>query len=320
MAVEREASRSGSGPLRALVAIVGPTAVGKTQVSIEVAAALGAEIVSADSRLLYRGMDIGTAKPTPAQRSKVPHHLIDVAEPEEAWSLVRFKREANQAIADIQAGGRLPILVGGTGQYVTAILEGWAPPPAAGDESLRRMLESFAELHGPEALHHRLQAVDPTGADQIDAANIRRVARALEVFELTGAAASEVRGAEPPDYRILRIGLNQPRDVLYRRIDQRIDRMLLAGLVEEVQRLLDRGISPDHPPMSAIGYKQIAAHLRGEISMAAAVQQMRRRSRQFVRRQANWFKAGDPRIEWVEARQGVAQKLIERIRDWQAEL
>lgn len=305
--------------MQGLVAIVGPTAVGKTQVSIEVAAALGAEIVSADSRLLYRGMDIGTAKPTAAQRKQVPHHLIDVAEPEEAWNLVRFKRAASQAIAKIQANGRLPLLVGGTGQYVTAILEGWAPPPAAGDESLRRVLESFAELHGPDALHERLKQIDPTSASEIDAANVRRVARALEVFELTGSAASELRDAEPPDYRILRIGLNLPRDELYRRIDQRIDRMLLAGLVEEVQRLLDRGISPDHPPMSAIGYKQIVAHLRGEISMAVAVQQMRRRSRQFVRRQANWFKANDPRIEWFEARQGVAQRLIERIRAWLAE-
>ncbi len=299
-----------------LVAIIGPTAVGKTQISIEVAAALGAEIVSADSRLLYRGMDIGTAKPTPAQRKQVPHHLIDVAEPDEAWNLVRFKRAANQAISQVQAAGKLPILVGGTGQYVTAILEGWAPPPAAGDESLRRVLESFAELHGPDALHERLKEVDPTSASEIDAANVRRVARALEVFELTGSAASEVRGAEPPEYRILRVGLNLPRDELYRRIDQRIDRMLLAGLVDEVQQLLDRGISPDHPPMSAIGYKQIAAHLRGEISMAVAVQQMRRRSRQFVRRQANWFKADDPRIEWYEARQGVVNRLIERIRAW----
>lgn len=305
--------------LRSLVAIVGPTAVGKTQVSVEVAATLGAEIVSADSRLLYRGMDIGTAKPTEAQLRKVPHHLIDVAEPEEAWNLVRFQRAANRAIADIQSRGKLPILVGGTGQYVTAILEGWAPPPTAGDETLRRVLESFAEMHGPEALHHRLEQVDPTSAEEIDAANIRRVARALEVFELTGSAASEVRGADAPEYRILRIGLNQPRDVLYRRIDQRIDRMLLAGLVDEVQHLLDRGISPDHPPMSAIGYKQIAAHLRGEISMPVAVQQMRRRSRQFVRRQANWFKADDPRIEWFEARKGVAQKIVERIRAWLSE-
>lgn len=303
----------------ALVAIVGSTAVGKTQISIELADALGAEIVSADSRLIYRGMDIGTAKPSPAQRKQVTHHLIDVAEPEEAWNLVRFKSEADQAIADIQSRGRLPILVGGTGQYVTAILEGWAPPPAAGDESLRRVLESFAELHGPGALHERLKQVDPTSAEEIDAENVRRVARALEVFELTGSAASEQREAHPPPYRILRLGLNLPRDELYRRIDQRIDRMLLAGLVDEVQRLLDRGISPDHPPMSAIGYKQVAGHLRGEISMQVAVQQMRRRSRQFVRRQANWFKTDDPQIEWFEARPGVAGQLAERIQAWLSE-
>lgn len=314
-----ERASSGTANRSNLVAIIGPTAVGKTTVSIQVAAALQAEIVSADSRLLYRHMDIGTAKPSAAQQQQVPHHLIDVAEPEEAWSLVRFKRAAEQAIAEVQSRDKLPILVGGSGQYVTAILEGWAPPPAAGDESLRQVLVSYAELHGPDALHERLVEVDPVSASEIDPANVRRVARALEVFELTGSAASEQRSAEPPEYRILRVGLSLPRDELYRRIDQRIDRMLLAGLVDEVQRLLDRGISPDHPPMSAIGYKQVAAHLRGEVSMAVAVQQMRRRSRQFVRRQANWFKADDPKIEWFEARKGVADQVIERITAWLVE-
>jgi tRNA dimethylallyltransferase len=300
----------------ALVAIVGPTAVGKTEVSIEVAGALGAEIISADSRLIYRGMDIGTAKPIAEQLSRVPHHLIDIAEPEENWTLAQFKRLADEVIEQVQERSRLPLLVGGTGQYVTAILEGWEPPPTAPDGSIRTKYEDFAAEHGPLALHAHLVEVDLQAAERIDPANVRRVVRALEVYELTGSPLSEQRRASPPDYRILRFGLNLPRSELYARIDKRIDRMLERGLVDEVQALLDRGIELDHPPMSAIGYRQIGEFLVGHRTLEAAVAEMRRLTRQFVRRQANWFKADDPIIEWYEVGEGTTGRLVDRIKIW----
>ncbi len=181
----------------ALVAIIGPTAVGKTEASIAVAEALEAEIVSADSRLIYRGMDIGTAKPSPEQLALIPHYLINIAEPEESWSLAKFKRAADGAIAKVQERGRLPLLVGGAGQCVTAILEGWLPPPKAPDNSIRSTFESLAAEHGPLSLHARLEEVDPATAQEIDPANVRRVARALEVYELTGTPLSEKRRASP---------------------------------------------------------------------------------------------------------------------------
>jgi len=285
-------------------------------VAIELAEVLQAEIVSADSRLIYRGMDIGTAKPSPEQRRRVLHHLIDVAEPQESWSLAAFKRAAEAAIQEIQAKGRLPLLVGGTGQYVAAILEGWAPPAQEPGRRLRDSFEALAVQEGSRELHRRLQAVDPESARRIEPSNVRRVARALEIFELTGSPASAQRRASPPPYRILRLGLTLPRPELYSRIDRRIDEMLEAGLVAEVRRLLDRGIPTDHPPMSAIGYRQIGEHLLGRRSLESAVTEMRRLSRQFVRRQANWFKPGDPRIEWHTAAPGVERILGDRILGW----
>ncbi len=303
----------------ALVALVGPTAVGKSRVAIELAAALGGEIVSADSRLIYRGMDIGTAKPSREQRRRVPHHLIDVAEPEENWSLATFKQAAEAAIEQVQAKAGLPLLVGGSGQYVTAILEGWSPPGEEHGHRLRDSFEAVAAAEGPHALHRRLQAVDPDSAQRIEPTNVRRVPRAVEMYELTGAPASSQRRASPPPYRTLRLGLTLPRPELYARIDRRIDEMLEVGLVAEVQRLLDRGIPVDHPPLSAIGYRQIGEHLLGRRSLASTVAEMRRLTRQFVRRQANWFKTGDSRIEWHDAMPGVERMLTDRILSWMDE-
>ena len=299
-----------------LVAIVGPTAVGKTEAGIAVAEALEAEIVSADSRLIYRRMDIGTAKPSPEQLARVPHHLIDIAEPEESWSLAQFKHAADEAIAEVQERDRLPLLIGGTGQYVSAILEGWLPPPRSPDDALRSTFENFAAENGPLALHAQLEVVDPRAARSIDPKNVRRVARALEVYELTGTPLSEQRRASPPDYRILRLGLHLPRPELYSRIDKRIDRMMERGLVDEVQALLDRGIDTEHPPMSAIGYSQIGEYLCGKGTLEEAVAEMRKLTRQFVRRQANWFKADDPDIEWNEVKDGLPELLIDRIKTW----
>jgi tRNA dimethylallyltransferase len=302
--------------LPCVVAVLGPTAVGKTEISIQLAEKLNAEIISVDSRLLYVGMDIGTAKPTHEQRTKVPHHLIDVTRPDDPWTLAKFQEEALKAIDSVLERGRLPLLVGGTGQYLMAVIEGWTPPPRAEDENIREELFSFAEENGSEALHRRLEEVDPVSASRIDYRNIRRVVRALEIHLVSGIPASKARSKTPPSFKLLLIGLSLPRQELYQRIDARIEAMIKAGLVEEVSDLLAAGATLDMPAMSAIGYKQVAEHIMEGMSLEVAKVQMRRLTRQFVRRQANWFKPDDPRIEWFEPRGNVADVVTKRIQAW----
>ena len=290
-----------------LVVIVGPTAVGKTEISIQLARRLNGEIVSADSRLFYRGMDIGTAKPTLAERQAVPHHLIDVADPADTWSLAVFQQAAAAAIAGIHARGRLPLLVGGTGQYIHAVTHGWSPPEISPDEALRAELQARADRLGYQAVYAELQALDPVAAEQIDPRNLRRTIRALEVIRLTGRKFSEQRRQTESPYRLLTIGLIRPRPELYARVDARIEAMFAAGLLEEVQRLLASGCSPSLPTMSAIGYRECIQVLNGSMTVEQAKVEMRRLTRVFVRRQANWFKLDDPSIHWFEAGQpGVA--------------
>lgn len=284
-----------------LIVIVGPTAVGKTDVAIQLAERMSGEIVSADSRLLYRGMDIGTAKPTAAQLARVRHHLIDVADPDEIWSLAAFQQAAGKAIGGIHKRGKLPILVGGTGQYLRAIIEGWLPPKIAAQPRLRFALAAWAGELGKEEIHWRLATVDPVAAASIDARNLRRTLRALEVIFATGQRFSTQRKKAESDYRVLQIGLTRPRPELYARIDERIQQMLNAGWLEEVKGLLAKGYDADLPSLSAIGYRQLIEHLRGEMSLDQAVEEIKRATRLFVRRQANWFKPSDPRIQWVEA-------------------
>ena len=302
-----------------LVALVGPTGVGKTLGAVELAEQIGAEIISADSRLLYRGMDVGTAKPSPELRRRVAHHLIDVADPEQVWSLADYRQAALQAIQEVHGRRKLPVLVGGTGQYITAILEGWSPPMGAADPVMRRELEAFAVEHGPAGLHRRLQQVDPARAAALDPRNVRRVVRALEVYQLTGRPASELQGQSSPEFRSLWLGLSLPRPVLYRRIDDRIRRMLQGGLLDEVRSLLERGLTPDHPNMSAIGYRQVAEHLLGEKTLVEAEADMRRLTRKFIRRQANWFKPDDERIHWFVADEQVVSRMADRVKAWLAE-
>ena len=302
-----------------LVALVGPTGVGKTLGAVELAEQIGAEIISADSRLLYRGMDVGTAKPSPELRRRVAHHLIDVADPEQVWSLADYRQAALQAIQEVHGRRKLPVLVGGTGQYITAILEGWSPPMGAADPVMRRELEAFAVEHGPAGLHRRLQQVDPARAAALDPRNVRRVVRALEVYQLTGRPASELQGQSAPEFRSLWLGLSLPRPVLYRRIDDRIRRMLQGGLLDEVRSLLERGLTPDHPSMSAIGYRQVAEHLLGEKTLVEAEAEMRRLTRKFIRRQANWFKPDDERIHWFVADEQVVSRMADRVKAWLAE-
>lgn len=287
--------------LHPLIVIVGPTAVGKTEISIQLAERLGGEIVSADSRLFYRGMDIGTAKPTAAERARVPHHLIDVAAPDESWSLAVFQKAAAAAIAEIHARGRLPFLVGGTGQYVQAVTRGWTPPAASPNPKLRAELEALAQVRGKLWLHEELRRLDPAAAEKIDPRNLRRTIRALEVIHLTGRKFSEQRAQTESPYRLLTIGLTRPRPELYARIDARIEAMFAAGLLDEVRSLLAQGYAPSLPSMSGIGYRQCYRVLAGEWTVEQAKAEMRRLTRIFVRRQANWFKPNDPLIHWFEA-------------------
>jgi tRNA dimethylallyltransferase len=297
-----------------LIVIVGPTAVGKTEVSIQLAVRLGGEIVSADSRLFYRSMDIGTAKPTAEERALIPHHLIDVVEPDGTCSLAVFQKMAADAIADIHARQRLPFLVGGTGQYVRAVTHGWTPPATAPNDLLRAALEEQVNSNGFKWLHHRLAILDPVAAQAIDPRNVRRTIRALEVIFSTGRRFSDQRGKGENPYRLMMIGLIRPRAELYARVDARIESMFASGLLDEVCGLLAHGYSPDLPTMSAIGYRECAAVLRGEMSVEEAKVHMRRLTRDFVRRQANWFKQEDASIHWFEAGQNNLDEIEKQIR------
>lgn len=284
-----------------VLVIVGPTAVGKTALSLALGQRLGGEVISADSRQVYRYMDIGTAKATPAERALVPHHLVDVVDPDEELTLAHYQALATAAIADIWRRGRLPMLVGGTGQYVRAVIEGWTVPGVPPDVALREALEREAALLGHEALHARLASVDPLAAARIDARNVRRVIRALEVYEHTGKPISSLQRREPPAYNLLMLGLTLPRPALYARIDARVEAMLAQGLVDEVRWLRAQGYSDDLPSMSGLGYRQMAQHLRGEISLEEAVALIKRHTRRFVRQQYNWFRLSDERIRWLDA-------------------
>jgi tRNA dimethylallyltransferase len=297
-----------------LIVIIGPTAIGKTETALQLAERFAGEIVSADSRLFYRGMDIGTAKPTASELARVPHHLIDVAAPDEIWSLAMFQRAAHQAIVEIHVRGRLPFLVGGTGQYIRAVTEEWEIPVAPPNHFLRDALQSWAEQVGPYGLHDRLAFLDPEAASRIDARNLRRTIRALEVILQTGEKFSTQKSRGTSRYQLLQLGLTRPRSELYQRIDARIEAMLAAGFVAEVQSLLVAGYSPELPSLSAIGYRQMIQYLQGEIDLEEAVLLMKRITRQFVRRQANWFKLDDPAIQWFQAGDEAVDELETAIR------
>lgn len=299
-----------------LVIIIGPTAVGKTEFSIQLAERLGAEIVSADSRLFYRGMDIGTAKPTPEERARAPHHLVDITEPDQTISLPMFQQAAQAAILDITERGKIPFLVGGTGQYVRAVVEGWKGPAVPPNPALRLILDHWAAEITPLGLHQRLQTIDPVAAQAIDPQNLRRTVRALEVLFTTGSLFSKQRQRGESKYKTLTIGLSRPRAELYKRIDARIEAMLEAGLVEEVRGLFAKGYKPDLPSLSAIGYREIGQYLLGKITLQEAIMLIKRQTRVFVRRQANWFKESDPQINWFRLEPQTSLNVYELISKW----
>lgn len=306
--------------IRNLVIIVGPTGVGKTECAYHLAQALDGEIVSIDSRYLYRGMDIGTAKPSLQMRETVRHHLVDVADPDENWSLAVFQKKVSDALVEISSRKKLPILVGGTGQYYRAILEGWQPPPVPPNPRLRTSLERWLVQLQPQDRMRHLALLDSEAARTIDARNVRRMVRAFEVIYSTGFPFSRQRQGNPISYPTLVIGLTLPRTELYERCDWRIQRMFEEGWIEEVQTLLRKSYDPMLPSFSAIGYREIAAYLQGLLTLDEVVIEIKRRTRTLIRRQANWFRVDDPRIHWFKASAMVASEVLLAVKQWLADL
>ena len=289
-----------SGRRPRLLAIVGPTAAGKTEMAMRLAERMPSEVVSADSRQVYRRMDIGSAKPTRAQLERVRHHLIDIVEPDETFSVGRFAIMAKQAIQNANSIGKLPIMAGGTGQYVMSILEGWNVPRVEVDQSLRRELENLLATDGLDALAERLAALDPRALQTVDARNPRRLIRAIERASAGYRTDDRPRRTTPP-FDWLAIGLHTERQELYRRIDERVERMVAADFVEEVESLLESGYDVDLPSMSGIGYREIAEYLRGETDLDDAIRRTQFRTHRYARSQYNWFKLDDRRIWWIES-------------------
>ena len=284
-----------------LVVIVGPTAVGKSRLALEIAARFQGEIVSADSRQVYRFMDIGTAKPSQEEQARVPHHLIDVVDPDQAFTVACYRDLATRAIADISRRGKLPLLVGGTGLYVRTMTEGLSIPAVPPNPDFRRIMEARAAEEGANVLHRELAAFDAQAAANIDPRNVRRVIRALEVLHVVGKPISAFGRQDASAYRILFIGLTMERSALYQRIDERVDRMMETGFLEEVQGLAAQGYRWDMPSMSGLGYQQLGEHLRGETDLASAVQKAKYKTHRFARQQYTWFRLQDPRIVWLDA-------------------
>ncbi|MFC2068315.1 tRNA (adenosine(37)-N6)-dimethylallyltransferase MiaA [Chloroflexota bacterium] len=283
-----------------LVAIVGPTGVGKSRLALNLAQTFKGEIVSADSRQVYRHMNIGTAKPTPQEMSLVPHHLISIVNPDDDFSLAQYQQLANRAISDIHRRGKLALLVGGSGLYVWSIVEGWGIPQVPPDPEFRISLEEKATKDGREELYQELIQVDPVAAQRIDSHNVRRLVRALEVHRYTQMPFSQLQHKETPSFGILIVGLTTDRTDLYHIIDSRVDDMIKAGLVEEVKKLIETGYSLKLPAMSSIGYKQISMYLNGELTLASAVQDIKFETHRFVRQQYAWFRLKDRRIHWLD--------------------
>ena len=303
----------------ALVVITGPTAIGKTSAAVSLARRISAEIVCADSRAIYRGMNIGTAKPTPGERALVPHHLLDLARPDEVLTVADYQPLAERAIAEIRQRGRLPLMVGGTGLYIRAVVDGLRIPPAPPDWELRAALEAEERAGGPGTLYRRLQDVDPAAASRIHPRNVRRVIRALEVQARTGMPISTFHGSAGASRAsdlagtVAMIALSTNRARLYARIDRRIDQQLATGLVAEVRALLERGYSRTLPALQGLGYKEIIPHLEGRLSLAEARSLLQRNSRRYAKRQLTWIR-GDARYRWLDVEDDPADVVAERIR------
>ncbi len=297
-----------------LLTIVGATASGKSAASILVAQRFHGEVINCDSRLFYRGLEIGTAMPSEQERSAVPHHLVSFLSPTESYSLAQFLADARRTVLDLHERGTQPVLVGGTGQYVWGLLEGWQVPEVPPNLELRTELEHELEERGVDALYERLEALDPQIAASVDAKNHRRIIRAIE--RIASGTAQDHREAIDPGYDSLLIGLHVERSELHRRIAERIDQMLASGWLDEVNRLIDDGIDFSLPAMSAIGYRELAAVIRGEITIGEARERTIRATNRLVRHQNNWFKQSDGRINWVDVTDGDLSRVLEPVEHW----
>ncbi|MDZ4672398.1 MAG: tRNA (adenosine(37)-N6)-dimethylallyltransferase MiaA [Phototrophicales bacterium] len=281
-----------------LVVILGPTASGKTGLAIHIAQAIGGEIIGADSRQIYQYMDIGTAKPTSAEQAQVIHHLIDIINPDEPFPAAHYQAMVYDLIPQIVARGKIPMLVGGTGQYLTVVTEGWSFPDVPPNDVLRAELEAFAQENGAQALYDRLAKLDPEIATIVHPNNVRRVVRYLEVCLVSGEKMSDLQRKKPPPYRLLELGLTGERLSLYDRADMRVDKMLEAGFLDEVRCLLDMGYSRRLPSMSGLGYSHLVGHLLDGLPLDEVVQQTKYDTHEFIRRQQTWFKGHDNGILW----------------------
>jgi len=284
-----------------LIAIVGPTAVGKTTLSIHLALRLNGEIVSADSRQVYRYLDIGTAKATPEERAGIPHHMIDIVDPDEPYNVALYHNGAVTAIQQVLSKGKTPILVGGSGLYVKSLIGGLNLPSVPPDWAYRNTMEALAKKEGIEAVWQELHRVDPAAAESIGHHNLRRMIRALEVWHLTGKAFSIQTSVTEPSWDVITIGLTTERSELYSRIDERVDWMVENGIIDETKGLVDMGYSWDLPSMSSLGYRQMGEYLRGETSLDEVVQKIKHQTHRYARQQYTWFRTDDPKIGWFDA-------------------
>jgi tRNA dimethylallyltransferase len=305
--------RSGKPPV---LCIVGPTGTGKSDLGIRVAKELGGEVLSADSMQVYKGMDIGTAKVPPEEQDGVPHHLLDLVEPDVRFTVADWVKRADEAIAEILARGNLPIVVGGTGLYIRAITEDLSFAEEEGSAEVREKWTDFLRQHGNEALHAALRERDPASAERLHPNDVRRVIRALEVYELRQKPLSEmydwrVKGGR---YETVQFGLTADRAQLYARVDRRVDKMMEKGLLAEVEALRAKGYNRSLTSMQAIGYKELMAYLDGEMSLDEAVAEIKRATRRFVKRQLSWFRR-DPRVHWLHltAGGGISSKDMETV-------
>lgn len=298
-----------------LIVLAGPTAAGKTELSLRLCERIGGEVVSADSRQIYRGMDIGTAKATPAEQARVPHHLLDLRDPDQVLTLAEYQRLAYAAIDDIHRRGRVPCLVGGSALYLRAVTAGLRIPQAAPDLALRTRLEAQLADQGLASLVAELQRIDPLTAAQIDLRNPRRVLRALEIMVTTGQSKVALEGAEPPPYHMLQFVLTRERGVLHQRIDQRVEQMVAAGLIAETQRLLDKGYDPALPAMTSLGYREMIAYLAGQMNLAQAIERIQIETHRFVRHQTTWFRKL-PEMKWVDLAATAADTIEQQVITW----
>jgi tRNA dimethylallyltransferase len=299
-----------------LIAIVGPTGIGKSRLALDLCRDFNGEIISADSRQVYRYLDIGTAKPTSEEMNLVPHHLVDIIDPGEPFSLAQFKEMAYRAMENIWSRERIPFLVGGSGLYVKAVLENWQIPGVSPDSEFRDNYEKLADEEGTAQLYQKLLKIDPGAAGKIGPNNLRRIIRALEVHSKTQTAFSSLGNKKEPGFGTLVIGLTTDRAALYRIVDERIDVMFERGMVDEVENLLKMGYDFTLPAMSGIGYCQVGQYLRGELSLDAARQKTKTETHRFIRHQYAWFRLRDENIHWFDINDDNTQEIQELVRNF----